>query len=235
MSGNLVETPDGPIILRPPTEAEAVRYEDKRRMARRPRAAGEQVTGALYDDGREELLACVVTPSKQELEADDGPLELYPGVLDRMAETVRKLGGYYVDPVDCPEAVSEELRAKFKRRALGFEVGGIKVVCRRITSAEYSAFMANLAAGGAGFWDGLSKFGRSCLISHQGEGEQDQLFSGRPYLSMNIGAALYQAAQGVAETAAGKSVSASGSRTAISTSQPAISSQPATGATGAGS
>lgn len=225
-------TPEGIITMRAPTEAEAIAFEDKRRAARRPRAEGEQVTGGAYDNGIEELLACVVSPAKDVLNVDDGWLALYPGVADRMAEEFRRLGGYHLQLALDAEAVSETHRANYGRRALGYSYGDVKLTARRMTWAEYNAFQANRTP--ENFWVLLAAQGRLCMLSHQDK-EQEALLAGRPYLAMELGAALLNAAMGVAESALGKSASASTSKTAISTSPPATSSAPDTASAGASS
>lgn len=232
MSG-VINTPFGPIAMRTPTQAEAIAFEDKLRAARRPRAATEQVLGGAYDNGLQQLFACVLSPDAKVLDVDDGWLADCPGIFDRMKEEFRRLGGYALDCVPCPEAIDDTARKNFGRKALGFEYSGQRIVARRMSYPEYNAFQANQT--GENFWALLDAQGQACLVSHQGEGDLDRLLAGRPYLMMTLGIKLLDVAMGVAENAAGKSPSASSGKTAIFTSPPAISSQPDTAAAGASS
>lgn len=215
-----IETPEGVITLRAPTEVEALAFEDKHRAARRPRASGEQVTGAAYDNGINELLGCVTSPDRKLLDVDDGWLSLYPGIADRIMKEFRRLGGYEIPLLPCPEAVDGPTAANFGRRALGFSYGDVKLCARRMTWPEYNAFQANQT--GDNFWASLAAQGKACLLSHQGA-EVDKLLLGRPYLAMDLGLKLLDHAMGVAETKAGKSETASSSKTATSTSPPPVS------------
>ena len=210
-----IETPEGVITMRAPTEGEALAFEDKHRAARRPRSSGEQVTGAVYDNGINELLGCVTSPDRKVLDVDDGWLSLYPGIADRMIAEFRRLGGYHIALQPCPEAIDAQTLGNFGRRALGFAYGEVKLCARRMTWPEYNAFQANQT--GENFWASLAAQGKACLLSHQGD-EVEKLLLGRPYLAMDLGLKLLDHAMGVAETKAGKSATASSSKTATSTS-----------------
>ena len=230
---NPIQTPEGAILLRCPTEAEAIAYEDKRRAARRPRAENEQVTGAVYDNGLNELLSAVVEPKREVLDVDDGWLSLYPGVQDRMANEFRRLGGYALDAVDCPDAVSDKLRADFGRRVIGLEYGGQKLAIRRMTYPEYTALAAN--DDGTNLYKLLAQLARSCVVSHADAGEDralSRLFEGRPYMAQTLGLKLYELAQGVADAREKKSGNDSSGKIPTSTSQPQASSPGATASAG---
>lgn len=198
----IVESPEGPIVLRAPTEAEAIAIEDKLRESKRKRGP-EEPSGSLYDNGVQEVLACVLSPSKEVLDTDDGLLGLYPGLFDRMVAEVRREGGYHIGLVDCPEAIDAQTLATFKRRAVGFSYGDVRIVSRRLSWPEFQSI-----EGGANFWSELAALGRNCLVSHKTDEDKAALFAGRPYLAMDLGLSLWRLARGLVETKAKKSESA---------------------------
>lgn len=198
----VVESPEGPIVLRAPTEAEAIAIEDKLRESKRKRGP-EETSASLYDNGVQEVLGCVLSPPKEQLDTDDGLLGLYPGLFDRMVKEIRREGGYNLSAVEHPEAIDAATAATFKKRAVGYLYGDIKLAVRRLSWPEFQSI-----EGGANMYAELAALGRNCLISHKTDDEKAALFAGRPYLAMELGLALWRLAQGVAETKAKKSESA---------------------------
>lgn len=195
MSGLM--TPEGPIVMRPPTEAEATAFEDKRRAHKAPKADDEQVVGGIYDSGLKELLACAVEPKAEVLDPDDGWLARWPGLFDAMAKDLRRLGGYHVALVDAPAAVKEPAHVAMGWRAKGYTYGGVDLVLRVLTFPEYNAFTAQLENDN--LYALAVKMGKSHLLSHQGDGEADKLFAAHPYLAQALGIKLLNLAQGRAE------------------------------------
>ena len=144
----MIQSAIGPIALRAPTEIEAIRFEDRHRASRRKAADGEVVEGALYDNGLEEVLACVTSHKAAELHpADDGLLSDSPGVYERLCDEFRRLGGGALSLCDSPDAITEDIRLSYGRKALGFEYGGIKLVLRTMRRRQLGcAFIVNVVA-----------------------------------------------------------------------------------------
>lgn len=201
----MIKTPEGPIVLRAPTEAEAIAFEDKRRYHRRPQQPGEEMAGGVYDSGLKELLACTIEPVASVLDPDDGWLARWPGLIEEMAAQFRRLGGDLIPVVEAPELIKDPGHVAMGWRAIGLRVGAAEVVCRRITFPEYNAFQAALA--GDNLYSLVAKIGKDHLLSHRGEGEADRLWAQHPYLSQRIGLKLLDLAHGRAEAAQKKSVS----------------------------
>ena len=144
----MIQSAIGPIALRAPTEIEAIRFEDRHRASRRKAADGESVEGALYDNGLEEVLACVTSHKAAELHpADDGLLSDSPGVYERLCDEFRRLGGGALALCDSADAITEDIRLSYGRKALGFEYGGIKIVVRKLSWAEFQAFIVEREDG----------------------------------------------------------------------------------------
>lgn len=96
------------ITLRVPTEAEAIRLSDQRATAAIP---GDRLVDKT-DDGDEEVLACIVTPDQAtviEL------LEEYPRLPRRLEQCLREMGGEDLPVIEQPERVTAELRAEHGR------------------------------------------------------------------------------------------------------------------------
>lgn len=195
----MIKTPEGSIVLRPPTEKEAIAYEDKHRAHMRPQQEGEQMAGGVYDSGLKELLACVVEPAATVLDPDDGWLAKWPGLMLEMAKEFRRLGGDNVPMVDAPELITEPVHVALGWRAHGFRFGAVELVARRMTFPEFRAFQAQV--GDDNLVDLMAKIGKSHLLSHQGDGEAEKLFSAHPYLSQKLGAKLLSIAHGRVEAA----------------------------------
>ena len=196
----------GPIHMRAPTEAEAIRLEDRYRAARRKPADGETVDGALYDNGLEEVLACVTSHKVSELHPSDGGLlDDAPALFEQMAAEFRSLGGAGINAEPCAEAVTEDLARSFGKKAVGLSYGGVQLVARKLTWAEYNAFATERDE--ANLWGLLAKYGKRCVVSHTQE-EVAELCGRFPYFSMTIGAKLYHVAQGAVDSSLGKSATA---------------------------
>lgn len=195
----MITTPEGPIVLRAPTESEALAFEDKRRASRRPQQDGEQMAGGIYDGGLRELLACVVTPAASVLDPDDGWLARWPGKVEEMAAEFRRMGGEQVPLTDAPELVKDPGHVALGWRAIGLRYGSADLVLRRLTFPEYNAFL--VMRGPDNFFSLVAKIGKDHLLSHRGEGEADKLWAENPYLSQAIGIRLLDLAHGRAEAA----------------------------------
>lgn len=201
----MIKTPAGAIVLRPPTEKEAIAYEDKHRAFTRPQQEGEQMAGGVYDSGLKELLACVVEPSAATLDPDDGWLAKWPGLFTEMAKEFRRLGGDGVPLVDAPELITDPAHVALGWRAHGFRYGSVEIVVRRMTFPEYNAFLSVMAADN--FFALVAKIGKDHLLSHRGDGEADKLWADHAYLSQRIGIKLLDLANGRAEAAEKKPLS----------------------------
>ena len=198
----MIQSAIGPITLRAPTEIEAIRFEDRHRASRRKAADGEVVEGALYDNGLEEVLACVTSHKAAELHpADDGLLSDSPGVYERLCDEFRRLGGGALALCDSADAITEDIRLSYGRKALGFEYGGIKLVVRKLSWAEFQAFIVEREDGNT--WATLAKFGKRCMLTPTED--LGALWDRFPYLAMTVGAKLYDLAQGAVDTKLGKS------------------------------
>lgn len=196
----------GPIHLRAPTEAEAIRLEDRYRAARRKPADGEVIDGALYDNGLEEVLACVTSHKASVLHPSDGGLlDDAPALFEQLAAEFRSLGGAALNAEPCAEAVTEDLARSFGKKAVGLAYGGVQLVARKLTWAEYTAFATERDE--ANLWSLLAKYGKRCIVSHSQE-EVAALCGKFPYFSMTIGAKLYHVAQGAVDSSLGKSATA---------------------------
>ena len=98
-------------------------------------------------------------------------------------------------------AITEDIRLSYGRKALGFEYGGIKIVMRKLSWAEFQAFIVEREDGNT--WATLAKFGKRCMLTPTED--LGALWDRFPYLAMTVGAKLYDLAQGAVDTKLGKS------------------------------
>ena len=90
------------------TEAEAIAFADKRHASFSP---GERLAD-YTDDGDEEVLACVTSPSRADM------LELredFPSVMRQLGEELRDIGGDNLVIEAAPDLVTDEIRLLHKR------------------------------------------------------------------------------------------------------------------------
>lgn len=225
----MIQSPIGAIHLRAPTEDEAVRFEDRYAAARRKPDDGSS-DGSVYDNGLDEVLACVTSHKVAELHPSDGGLlDDAPAFFEVLASEFRRLGGANLGIDVYPDAVTEEYQRGFGKKAVGLSYGGVNLVARKITWPEYVAMSQE--RDGGNMMALFTKYGKRCIVSH-GPEELKALCEKFPYLSMTVGARLYNVAQGAVDSKMGKSESASPSKTPTSTSQPQASLQPDTASAG---
>lgn len=229
----MIDSPIGQIHMRRPTETEAIQFEDKHRSARRKRDDTEIVDGSLYNNGLEEILACVTSHKVEEMHpADDGLLADVPALFDRLVSEFRSVGGAGLDAKSCPEAVTEDFARGFGKKAVGFLYGGVQIACRKLTWPEYTAFSAE--RDDTNWLAVLAKYTKRCILSPVGT-DLESLAGRFPYLTVAIGLKLYDLAEGVVENKQKKSVSVSQTKSETCTSQQPAFLQPDMASGGGGS
>lgn len=169
------------VTVRKPTEAEAIALEEARAKFRRLASKPEDDGPVDYtDDGDNEVLACVTSPGKAEMLAllEDAPLS----ILDIEGE-VRRLGG-------------DEDPARVRR--LVYLVDGVEVKLTPLGRDEIKMLSRQYARRGGVPQARLSKLAKEHIDGAQPDWEA------HPFLSMALAGALYEAARGREEAAAGK-------------------------------
>ena len=200
----MIRSPIGEIHLRIPTEAEAIAFEDKHRAARRTQ--DDDASGSVYDNGLDEVLACVTSHKVAQLHPSDGGLlDEAPALFDTLIAEFRALGGGGIKVEDCSEAITEEFAKSFGKKAVGLSYAGERLVVRKLTWAEYNAFASERTESNT--WHLLAKYARRCVVSRSPE-EVKVLCERYPYAAMTVGAKLYNLAQGAVDSSLGKSETA---------------------------
>lgn len=200
----MIKSAIGEIHLRAPTEAEAIAFEDKHRASRRPQ--DEDSGGSVYDNGLDEVLACVTSHKIEQLHPSDGGLlDDAPALFEVMIAEFRGLGGGGIKAEDCADAVTEDLGKSFGKKAVGMSYAGEKIVARKLTWAEYNAFASERTE--ANTWHLLAKYAKRCIVSHTPD-EVKALCERYPYAAMTVGVRLYNLAQGAVDSSLGKSATA---------------------------
>lgn len=187
------------ILMRRPTAAEVISFEDKRRAARRPRKDDEEALGALYDGGSKELAACAISHTPEQVEAI---LDESPGVIDRLADEFRRLGGAGERVTTDPDGVPADIKASMGKRALAYRYGARLVILRKMSRGEYESFRAE--EHDANFFAQADKIARACILSPDA-GELPTALDQHPYLTLTLGQELLRLAMGRAEVRVGKS------------------------------
>lgn len=185
------------ITVRKPTEAEALAFADKRQDAQDPDRAPQDAC----DDGDEELLACVTSPSREEVEEI---LEDFPLAIRHIADAVRELGGDALQMREDPSLVSEEMRTAHGKRLIGLRVGEeVALVLRKVGRVEMKFLQRDCTREKRSrpSFAQLAALAKEHVISGASAG----IWEKYPFLSANLGLILFLAASVRAESESGKS------------------------------
>lgn len=189
------------IVLRRPTEAQALALTDKREDAKDPALAGQD----FLDDGDEEVLACVVSPDRAAME---GLLEDFPHLAKTLERALRVLGG---DPQPLTEEaglITDALREKHGARLIGLRVGGPEgtpVIVKRMGRFALKEMERSLGKiRRFPSYSALADLAKASVV------DPVPAWEDMPFLSQNLGAYLYMAGAAKVQAAAGKSLATSG-------------------------
>lgn len=192
------------IVLRRPTEAEAVAIADKATLI--GSGAGSK---DVLDNGDYEIAGCVVHPDPAALEE---LLEDCPRLPELLSRELRRL--CKLDIEDAPELVTDELRKLHGRRLIGLRlyttlegrrVGDQDLVLRKLQRVEYAWLNEDLAKTEHGRMlpSTIAQAAKEHLIVPAPEAAAE-LFRRHPTLSQEIGRRLWNAAQVQVRTEQGK-------------------------------
>lgn len=212
----VIKFDDLDVVMRPPTAAEAEALEWKRIQAMRSDGQGS-------DKGRAEILACVVFPEPVHDPKAAGtsmeyrPAELlkeyladFPRALEPLRKHFRELGGQ-AEPSPGP-AAPDDLKTKYRRRALTVRIGGMTLAGRCISEGEYNDEddKADREHGGAFHPQRMAALARSCLTQRLGDDGvtwlpmTDADWSRVPYAAQQVGYHLLKRAEGQVLAVEGK-------------------------------
>lgn len=225
---------EGELVLRRPTAAEVVAFEEARRVLDAPLEATGGMAAGL-DDGSEQIAACISNHSPESARA---VLRRYPALIDfGLTEAFRVAGLDWADIERDDEAVTLDLRKQLGPDCIGLRVASQPLVLRPLSPERYllmrkrkvSAVVRHNVPIGE-----LASLGREHIASPAGEAAE-KLLSERPYLAINLGRILLDEARGDQDRLLGKlprfSRSAS-EKTSPSSPTPDSGSQPTTGSAG---
>lgn len=186
-----VKTNIGAFVVRRPTETEALALAQKRFNKKIERYSVDAT-----DDGDEEVLACVVSPDRAQL---DELLEDAPGLADVLEGVVNELGGGALDVTKGdPGAITDELRAKHGPRLTAAAHDGATYVLKKLTRTELKLVERRKDQMAA-----MAQLGRGHLV-------QGTIDSARfPMLAAQLGTHLVQLTRVKVEVEQGKSASSS--------------------------
>lgn len=183
------------IVLRRPTEAEAVTIADKATLV----GSGAGSKDAL-DNGDYEIQACVVQPDAAAL---DELLEDYPRLTELLSRELRRLCA--LDLVQAGDLITDELRKLHGRRLIGLRLGADGLVLRKLQRVEYAWLQEDIAKTEHGrvLPSKLAQAAKDHLVL-PGPEAAAELWRRHPTLSQELGARLWSAASLAVEVEQGK-------------------------------
>lgn len=210
-----IELIGGPTLtLRTPTEEEAITISDKRLDLMTPGV----IVRDYLDDGDEEILDCILSPEKKEI---DEWVEDYPLLTTKLLEVLRDLGGDHV-PVEKEETVSQT----HGKKTIGVKVDNVLLGLQKISRYEFKVLQRELGEKKRVTMRSLASLVKTHVLPDYKEAAE-RLFQKYAYLSMNLGAFLFNAASVQVHDFFGVSTTASKKGPPLS-SKPESSSVPST-------
>lgn len=215
-----METGVGAVVLRRPTEAEVIAFEEARRLLLAPLPPEAPITS--LDDGRDTIRACITNMAP---DASQQLLRRYPGIVKRyLVQAFRKAGemgeGFERDAA----SITHEHRKTFKDVELvGLRCFDVPVVLRAISEERHTLVEIRTARDGVSVpFSEVAAVGREHMISPKAESDEGKaLLAAHPYLAVDFGNLLLQMASGRDADLLGKLKSYSPPQETETTSQPA--------------
>ena len=186
-----IEIENGPtLILRSLTEEEAIKLQDKK-TASMMLAKEKKYDANLLDDGDEEILQCVISPSREEL---NELIEDKPFLTFKLHEVLLEISGFN-QPIEKVEEVeqNEEMVKKYTKRIIGFKINDTIIGCKKISRLAAKLMYKEVAASGWMSSKTLVKAMKEHLLPEYRE-EANKLFSEYGCASMQLAGALFNLA-----------------------------------------
>lgn len=177
------------ITMRRPSEAELLRYLDKRRDIQ----LNIRPSGDANDDGDLEIIACVTSPSRDVITE---LFEEYPRVGETLLEAFGELGGALLAVRRDDAALTEENRAAGKR-VIGCIAGEMLIALKKLSRFEIKAleFEAREQKQHAPRTSALAVLVRSHVVaSVEQVASIRALLDENPFVVARLGQLLYEAA-----------------------------------------
>lgn len=180
---------DTTITLRKPSEEEVLRYLDKRAKFE----AGVRDSADAFDDGDLELLGCVLSPSRADLE---DMLEDMPLLNRRLRDAFLHLSGGALPFRRDDSVITPEIK-KAAKRCIGVVVDNVPIVMSKIGRFEMKTLEAEMRDAGlkGPLPSAIAKTARNHIVTTQEEKEKvKNLIDTVPLLLVNMGWELLSAA-----------------------------------------
>lgn len=222
-----METGVGVVVLRRPTEAEVIAFEEARRQLLAPVAPDAPITS--LDNGRETIRACITNMTP---EAASQLLRKYPGIVKRYLVEAFRIAGQAGDGFERdPSVVTLEQRKTYSDvQLVGLRCFGAPVVMRGISEERHTLIEIRSARDAVGVgvpFPEVAALGRELMVSPKAESDEGKaLLAEHPYLAVDLGRLLMEMASGRDADLLGKLKSYSPPDEKTSSSPPNASSSP---------